>query len=77
MSSRFKVVHSLSSAGDEWTGRRGIINAALIREEIADYRERPFYVCGPPRMVEMLTEVLRSELQLPEAQIKTEGFIGY
>ena len=77
MSSRFKVVHSLNSAGDEWAGRRGRIDAALIREEVPDYRERQFYLCGPPPMVNALTEVLRSELQLPEAQVKTEGFIGY
>ncbi len=77
MSSRFKVVHSLDSAGDEWTGRRGRIDAAAIREEIPDYRERRFFVCGPPGMVEALTGVLRGGLQLPEAQIRTEGFLGY
>jgi glycine betaine catabolism B len=77
MSSRFKVVHSLNSAGDDWAGRRGNIDAAMIREEVPDYRERPFYLCGPPPMVMALTELLRSELQLPEAQIKTEGFAGY
>lgn len=77
VSRRFKVVHSLTTAGDEWTGRRGTIDAALIREEIPDYLERPFYLCGPPRMVEALTELLRSELQMPEEQIRTEGFIGY
>ncbi len=77
MSSHFKVVHSLNSAGDEWAGRRGRIDAALIREEVPDYRDRQFYVCGPPGMVEALTEVLRNELQLPETKVKTEGFIGY
>lgn len=44
---------------------------------LPDYRERQFYLCGPPPMVHALTEVLRSELQLPEAQVKTEDFIGY
>jgi len=77
MSSRFKVVHSLNDAGDEWMGRRGNIDAAMIKEEVPDYRERQFYLCGPPPMVHALTEVLRSELQLPEAQVKTEDFIGY
>jgi glycine betaine catabolism B len=74
---RLKVVHSLSRADGEWTGRRGRIDAALIREEIPDYRERRFFVCGPPGMVEALTEVLRSELQIPAEQVKTEGFTGY
>jgi ferredoxin-NADP reductase len=44
---------------------------------LVGYRERQFYLCGPPPKVEVLTEVLRSELQIPEEQIKTEGFIGY
>lgn len=35
MSSRFKVVHSLNDAGDEWMGRRGNTDAAMIREEPA------------------------------------------
>jgi glycine betaine catabolism B len=77
MSSRFKVVHSLTSADDQWTGRRGRIDAALVRQEVPDYRERRFYVCGPPGMVNALTEVLRGGLQLPEAQVKTEAFLGY
>lgn len=77
MSSRLKVVHSLNDAGDEWMGRRGNIDAAMIKEEVPDYRERQFYLCGPPPMVNALTEVLRSKLQLPEGQVKTEGFIGY
>jgi ferredoxin-NADP reductase len=74
---RFKVVHCLGSAGPEWTGRRGNINAAMVREEIPDYAERVFFLCGPPRMVDALTAMLRNELQLPEPQIKTEGFTGY
>ncbi len=74
---RFKAVHTLSRAGDDWAGRRGRIDAALVREEVPDYRERLFYVCGPPQMVDALTDMLRNELQIPEAHIKTEGFLGY
>jgi len=77
LSTRFKVVHSFGSADDEWAGRRGRIDAALIREEVPDYRERRFFVCGPPGMVETLTGILLSELQIPEARISTEGFVGY
>lgn len=75
--SRFKVVHCLSRAGADWTGRRGHIDAALIRQEVSDYRERQFYLCGPPKMVAAVTEVLRGELQCSEAQVTTEDFIGY
>lgn len=77
MNSRFKVVHCLSRAGADWTGRRGHIDAALIRHEVPDYRERQFYLCGPPKMVATLTEVLRGDLQCSEAQVTAEDFIGY
>jgi ferredoxin-NADP reductase/rubredoxin len=75
--SRFKVVHCLSRAGADWTGRRGHIDAALIRQEVPDYRERQFYLCGPPKMVAALTEVLRGDLKCSEAQVTSEDFAGY
>jgi ferredoxin-NADP reductase/rubredoxin len=71
------VVHCLSRAGADWSGRRGHIDAALIREEVPDYLERQFYVCGPPAMVDAMTNVLRNELHCTEAQVETEGFTGY
>jgi glycine betaine catabolism B len=72
-----KVVLTVSRAGQEWTGRTGRIDAALVAAEIPDYRERCFYVCGPPQMVAALTGMLRSELSIPETQVKTENFLGY
>jgi glycine betaine catabolism B len=72
-----KVVHTLSRAEDAWTGRRGRIDAALLKEEMPDYLERHFYLCGPPQMVDALAAMLLRELRVPEAQIKTEGFTGY
>lgn len=72
-----KVVHCLSRAGADWSGRRGHIDAALIREEVPDYLERQFYLCGPPAMVDAMTEMLRNELHCSEPQVTTEGFTGY
>ena len=77
MNTHLKVVYCLSRADEHWTGRRGHLDAALIREEVPDYRERQFYLCGPPQMVSALTEVLRNELQCSESQVTTEGFTGY
>jgi ferredoxin-NADP reductase/rubredoxin len=77
MGRRLKVVYAVSRFDEAWTGRRGRIDAALIREELPDYQERCFFTCGPPQMVEAMGAILRSELRLPEAQIRTENFDGY
>jgi cytochrome-b5 reductase len=36
-----------------------MIDAAFLKEKVADFG-RPFYLCGPPPMVEALTEALRT-----------------
>jgi len=72
-----KVVHTLSRAGRDWPGRRGRIDARLVREEIPDYIERCFYLCGPPQMVETLRLMLSDDLGLAADQLRTEDFSGY
>jgi ferredoxin-NADP reductase len=71
-----KVVFFLEEPGEGWAGRRGMISAEAIRDEIPDFMERAFYICGPPAMVEAMAKVLR-DLSVPEGQIKEEGFPGY
>ena len=72
-----RVVHTLSRAGLDWPGRRGRIDAALVREEIPDFARRRFFVCGPPQMVSDLEALLRNELGVSQQQIRTEKFEGY
>lgn len=75
-----KVVFSLDTADacpPLWQGRCGFINAAMIKEEVPDYLERVFYVCGPPAMVANLLSILQGQLQIPENRIKRENFAGY
>ena len=72
----FKVFHSLSRAGDAWTGRRGHVDYEMIKEFIPDYEERVFYVSGPPGLVKECTQHLMS-LGVKEERIKMENFIGY
>jgi ferredoxin-NADP reductase len=71
-----KIVHCLSHPSDAWKGRRGHVDGATIIEEIPDYRDRVFFVCGPPALVSNLEATLGS-LQIPPSQIKTEQFPGY
>ncbi|MBN1931277.1 MAG: hypothetical protein JW786_06675 [Desulfobacterales bacterium] len=71
-----KVVHTLTRAGDDWKGSRERISANLITTQIPDYKERMFYLCGPPRMMEAI-EPLMKELGIPEERFKKEIFSGY
>ncbi|HMK46180.1 MAG TPA: FAD-dependent oxidoreductase, partial [Methanocella sp.] len=34
----------------EWNGLKGHIDASMIKEQIPDFSERVFYICGPPAM---------------------------
>ncbi len=59
-----------------WNGKRGLISKDLIIEEVPDYRERLFYVSGPPKVVMTLVEQLGA-LKIPQQHIKRDSFTGY
>src|SRR5438093_2288998 len=68
----FYVTCTRLAAEDPWTGRRGRINAAWVKEHIHDLPNTVFYACGPNELVEFAEELVRHELQVPKAQLKTE-----
>lgn len=74
---KLKVAHILSEAEAGWKGRTGHINSQLIQEEITDYKQRKFYLCGPPGMVEAMQKILLEELGVERESIVTENFQGY
>jgi len=76
MNHNLKVVHSLSHPSDAWKGRRGHVDIRLIQDEIPDYADRVFYVCGPPALVTDLEKAIRT-LNIPDDRIKSESFPGY
>ena len=75
----FRVVYSLDEPVDKttWRGRIGFINSEMVKEEIPDYSERIYYICGPPKMVDYLRSLLSDELKLDKKSIKWEHFLGY
>jgi ferredoxin-NADP reductase len=76
----FKVVLSLDTreaCPSGWKGKCGFISAGMIREELPDYAERIFYVCGPPVMVKSISSILEDQLKVPAGKIKKENFAGY
>ncbi len=60
-----------------WDCRAGRICPEMVRQEIPDYRDRTFYICGPPRMVEGMVGMLKDDLSLPPQQVISEDFKGY
>jgi ferredoxin-NADP reductase len=54
----------------------GRIDAALIKREIPDYRDRIFYISGTHAMVASFTHTLHA-LGIPRAHIKTDFFPGF
>jgi ferredoxin-NADP reductase len=75
-SKNVKIVHILNKPPSNWKGYKGFINAEIIRTEIPDYKDRIFFICGPPGMVNAMKQLLK-EFKLNEKQIKVENFTGY
>ena len=76
----FRAVYTLTAPDidkQKWPGRTGYIDAQMIKQEIPDYLQRVFYICGPPEMVESLTGVLKNKLAVSEDKIRFENFTGY
>jgi glycine betaine catabolism B len=64
-------------APDGWTGRRGRIDADMVRDVVPDLDRSIFYVCGPPGMVRDLRALLKNEVGIENKRIKIENFTGY
>ncbi len=74
---KLRVVHVLCEPAVGFKCTPGLINARVIKNEIPDYSERKFYLCGPPGMVEAMQGILTKELKVPDTDIITENFQGY
>lgn len=57
--------------------RVGYIDDEMVKQEILDHKDRVFFICGPPGMVDGMRAMLTSKLSIPSGQIITEDFIGY
>lgn len=69
------VVHTITDDA-AWHGRKGRINEAMIREFCNDMNNTLFYICGPPGMVEGLSNLLKT-MNVPLQNTKIEKFVGY
>ncbi len=76
-SKSFKVMHVLCESAPGFKCTVGLINGAVIKNEIPDFLQRKFFLCGPPQMVEAMKNILSGELGLAGENIVTENFSGY
>ena len=76
---KLRVIYMLDNPLDKtaWKGKTGFINSQMVKNEIPDYAERVFYICGPPAMVDSLKSCLSDELRLEKEKLKLEHFTGY
>lgn len=73
-----KMVYTLTDKAAvpaNWQGKVGRIDAAMIQQEVPDFRERTFYLSGPHAMVVAYEQVLRG-MGIPQQQIKKDFFPG-
>src|SRR5688572_4596849 len=57
---------------DPWTGRRGRIDAAWVKEHVHDLSKTVFYACGPNELVEAIEHLVLKDLGIPKEQLRTE-----
>lgn len=72
-----RVAHVLCETEAGFKCTVGLINSGVIKNEIPDFQERKFYLCGPPQMVEAMRKILVEELGLNSGKIIMENFQGY
>lgn len=55
-----------------WTGRRGRLDAAWIREQVTDAERTVFYACGPNALVDAAEQLVVGDLGFAKERMKTE-----
>ena len=68
----FYVTCTRLSAEDPWTGRRGRITSAWVKEHVHDLANTVFYACGPNELVGFAEHLVLVDLKVPKEQLKTE-----
>lgn len=58
------------------TDRVGYVDESLIREKVADFKQRIFYISGPHSMVDAFEKILKN-MGVSSNQIKIDFFPGY
>lgn len=68
----FYVTCTRLAPQDAWTGRRGRIDAAWVKEHIHEPAHTVFYACGPNELVEGIEDLVLHQLHMPKEQLRLE-----
>ena len=74
-----RTVHALSAAEclpQDWQGCVGFVDSKMLREVLPDYKQRTFYISGPPAMVTAAKRAV-AELGVKSGRIRTDYFPGF
>jgi ferredoxin-NADP reductase len=72
-----RVAYAVARDADALPGAHlGFIDESMIRNNVADYAERTFYVSGPRAMVVACERVLH-RIGVPASHIRTDFFPGF
>jgi len=73
-----KIIYTVTDYGKDVPNcKTGRIDAKMINSEIPNYRDRKFFICGPPAMVGAMRSILTDNLSVDRSNIFTEDFFGY
>lgn len=74
---KLRVAHVLCEAAPGFQCVVGLVDAQVLKNEVPDYLQRTFFLCGPPGMVEAMRTLLTGTLGVSSEKIVTENFQGY
>ncbi len=71
-----QVVHTLTREEEtaDWMGERGRVSAEMIEKYVPEPKNSLYYLCGPPLMVDGVVKILKEEMAIDPAKIKTEKY---
>jgi ferredoxin-NADP reductase len=72
-----RVVHTVvDCAPDNKSCFSGMITKDFVLAQMPDYKDRAFYLFGPPAMVSAMKDICQ-EIGCDMGKVKTENFVGY
>jgi ferredoxin-NADP reductase/Na+-translocating ferredoxin:NAD+ oxidoreductase RnfD subunit len=74
-----RTVHALSARDcvpDDWQGCVGFVDPEMVKEVLPDYKDRTFYISGPPAMVTAAKRAVAG-LGVKSSRIRTDYFPGF
>jgi len=74
-----KIIHTITRPEESktaWKGLTGRIDAEMVERLVPDWKQRTFFVCGPPAFVDA-TEKFLLEMGIAREKVRVERFTGY